>query len=128
MNLFLLLQKSKHNLDEGSADFSDATDIVLGILRSCEVIPYKRSTINGGLHKIVAGAIVEAYELGTTIDVTSRRAGTYFHYGFSTKIIDYMDKAVEKKLLISPAKKAKGKLELGKIIQDYLDHYPLLAG
>jgi len=39
-----------------------------------------------------------------------------------------MDKAVEKKLLISQTKKAKGKLEVGKIIQDYLDHYPLLAG
>ena len=128
MNLFLLLQKSKHNLDEGSAYFSDRTDIVLGILRSCEVIPYKRSSVNGGLHKIVAGAIVEAYELGTTIDVTSRRVGTYFHYGFSTKIINYMDKAVEKKLLISTTNKAKGKLEIGEIIQNYLDHYPLLAG
>ena len=128
MNLFLLLQKSKHNLDGGSAYFSDRTDIVLGILRSREVSPYKSSSVNGGLHKIVAGAIVEAYELGTTIDVTSRRAGTYFHYGFSTKIIDYMDKAIEKKLLISTTNKAKGKLEIGEIIKDYLDHYPLLAG
>lgn len=126
MNLFMLLQRSKEHLEKGSSEFSDTADTILALLRSHEVIPYKRSTVNGGLHKMVAGAIVEAYDRDTTIDVSSRHQGLFSHYGFSTKIVEYLDKAVEKKLLLSEYKKAKGKLRIGSLLQDYLDYYPAL--
>ena len=41
----------------------------------------------------------------------------------STKIVEYLDKAVEKNLLFSNTSKAKGKLEVGTLLQDYLDYY-----
>ena len=50
-----------------------------------------------------------------------RRAGTFHHYGYSTKIIEYLDAAVEQGLLVSKTGKAKGALALGEIIEAYLD-------
>jgi hypothetical protein len=126
MNLFMLLQRSKEHLEKGSSEFSDTADTILALLRSHEVIPYKRSTVNGELHKMVAGAIVEAYDRDTTIDVSSRHQGLYSHYGFSTKIVEYLDKAVERELLISEFNKAKGKLRIGSLLQEYLDYYPVV--
>ena len=49
-----------------------------------------------------------------------RRAGTFHHYGYSTKIIEYLDAAVEQGLLVSQTGKAKGALALGEIIETYL--------
>ena len=68
-----------------------------------------------------AGAIVEAYEADTTIDVNTRHAGKYAYYGFSTKIIEYLDNAVEQNLLLSPTEKAKGKLIIGSLLNAYLE-------
>ena len=51
MNIFMLLQRSKEHLEKGSPEFSDTADTILALLRSHEVIPYKRSTVNGELHK-----------------------------------------------------------------------------
>ena len=123
MNLFMLLQRSREHLEKGSPVFSDIADTILALLRSHEVIPYKRSTVNGGLHKMVAGAIVEAYCRDTTIDIGSRHQGTFAYYSFSTKIVEYLDKAVAKDLLLSQTSKAKGKLSLGPLLLDYLDYY-----
>ena len=123
MNLFMLLLRSREHLEKGSPEFSDIADTILALLRSHEVIPYKRSTVNGGLHKMVAGAIVEAYCRDTTIDIGSRHQGTFAYYGFSTKIVEYLDKAVAKDLLLSQTSKARGKLSLGPLLLDYLDYY-----
>lgn len=70
---------------------------------------------------MVAGAIVEAYEEDTTIDVNTRHAGKYAYYEFSTKIIEYLDKAVEQDLLLSQTDKAKGKLNIGRLLNAYLE-------
>ena len=123
MNLFMLLQRAREHLDKGSPEFSDSADTILAILRSQEVVPYKRRSVNGELHKMVAGAIVEAYDRDTTLDVASRHQGTFSYYGYSTTIVEYLDKAVAKDLLISQTNKAKGKLSLGPLLLDYLDFY-----
>jgi len=123
MNLFMLLQRARERLEKGSPEFSDNADTILAILRSQEVVPYKRRSVNGELHKMVAAAIVEAYDRDTTIDVASRHQGTFAYYGFSTKIVEYLDKAVAKDLLLSQTSKAKGKLSLGPLLLDYLDYY-----
>ena len=121
MNVFLLLERAKKKLEEGEPYFTDATHTITAILRTQEVIPHKRISINGPLHHMFAGAIVEAYEEGTKIDVNTRHAGEYAYYGFSTKIIEYLDKAVEQDLLLSQTDKAKGKLNIGRLLSAYLE-------
>ena len=125
MNVFRLLELASVRLTTNDALFHEQADTVLGILRSAGVLPHKRSSLNGSLHKLVAAMIVEAYDTDTTIDVAVRRAGTFHHYGYSTKIVDYLDKAVEQGLLISQTGKAKGALSLGEILQAYLSQEQL---
>ena len=120
MNVFRLLELASERLKTNDALFHGQADTVLGILRSAGVLPHKRSSLNGSLHKLVAAMIVQAYEDNTTIDVAVRRAGTFHHYGYSTKVVDYLDKAVEQGLLISKTGKAKGALSLGEILEAYL--------
>ena len=125
MNVFRLLELASDRLKTNDALFHENADTVLGILRSVGVLPHKRSSLNGGLHKLVAAMIVQAYDEDTTIDVTVRKAGTFHHYGYSTKIIEYLDAAVEQGLLVSHTGKAKGALALGEIIEAYLDQTQL---
>ena len=125
MNVFRLLEFASERLTTNDAMFHEQADTVLGILRSAGVLPHKRSSLNGSLHKLVAAMVVEAYETNTTIDVAVRRAGTWHRYGYSTVIISYLDAAVEQDLLVSQTGKAKGALALGEIIETYLDEAQL---
>ncbi|MDC3368106.1 hypothetical protein OAV83_00605 [bacterium] len=121
MNVFRLLEFASGRLKTNDALYHEQADTVLGILRSAGVLPHKRSSLNGSLHKLVAAMIVQAYDTDTTIDVAIRRAGDWYHYGYSTKIVEYLDAAVEQGLLVSQTGKAKGALALGEIIEAYLD-------
>jgi hypothetical protein len=125
MNVFRLLEFAADRLKTNDALFHENADTVLGILRSAGVLPHKRSSLNGSLHKLVAAMIVQAYDTNTTIDVAVRRAGTWHRYNYSTVIISYLDAAVEQRLLISNTGKAKGALALGEIIEAYLDQTQL---
>ena len=120
MNVFRLLELASDRLKTNDALFHENTDTFLGILRSSGILPHRRSSLNGSLHSQVAAMIVQAYDDDTTIDVAVRRAGTFHHYGYSTKIVDYLDKAVEQGLLESQTGKAKGALALGEILEAYL--------
>jgi hypothetical protein len=126
MNVFRLLELASVRLTTNDALFHEQADTVLGILRSAGVLPHKRSSLNGTLHSLVAAMIVQAYDDDTTIDVAVRRAGTFYHYGYSTKIVEYLDAAVEQGLLVSPTGKAKGALALGNILEAYLDEAQLI--
>lgn len=126
MNVFRLLELASVRLTTNDALFHEQADTVLGILRSAGVLPHKRSSLNGTLHSLVAAMIVQAYDDDTTIDVAVRRAGTFHHYGYSTKIVEYLDAAVEQGLLVSPTGKAKGTLALGNILEAYLDEAQLI--
>ena len=125
MNVFRLLEFAAERLKNNDALYHEQADTVLGILRSAGVLPHKRSSLNGSLHKLVAAMIVQAYDANTTIDVAVRRAGTWYRYGYSTVIINYLDAAVEQGLLVSHTGKAKGALALGEIIEAYLDQTQL---
>ena len=126
MNVFRLLEFAADRLKTNDALFHEQADTVLGILRSAGVLPHKRSSLNGSLHKLVAAMIVQAYDDDTTIDVAVRRAGTWHYYNYSTVIISYLDKAVEEGLLISQTGKAKGALSLGDILEAYLGEAQLI--
>ena len=125
MNIFRLLQVASVRLATNDALFHEQADTVLGILRSAGVLPFKRSSLNGSLHKLVAAMIVQAYDTNTTIDVAVRRSGTFHHFGYSTNIVEYLDAAVEQGLLISQTGKAKGALALADILEAYLDEAQL---
>jgi len=122
MNLFSLLQDAEVRLNSNDPIYNERADLVLAILRSKGVIPFKRSTLNGSLHKQVSAAVVNAHEAGTTIDVPTRRLGTLHEAGYSTKVLEYLDNAVKHSLLLSQSKKAEGKLALGNVLTTYLDH------
>ena len=122
MNIFSLLQQGEQRLQSNDVLFHSQVDICLGILRSTKSIPSKRTSLNGELHRSVAAAIVMAYEEDTTIDVGVRRSETFHAYGWSTKIISYLDAAIANELLLAKTAKAKGRLHLGPILEDYLDH------
>ena len=120
MNLFSLLQQGEQRLQSNDVLFHSQTDIVLGILRSTGAIPSKRTSLNGELHRSVAAALVMAYEEDTTVDITVRRAETFHDYGRSTKIISYLDAAITNDLLTSETGKAKGRLYLSPLLEEYL--------
>ena len=122
MNFLKLINSAKDRLSINDPFFNERTDLTLAILRSKGAIPFKRSQLNGGLHKQVAAAIVAAYEAGSSIDVTTRRSQTLHELGYSTKILDYLDNMVKQELLISQTNKADGRLYLGELLTTYLDH------
>ena len=75
MNVFRLLELASERLTTNDALYHEQADTVLGILRSAGVLPHKRSSLNGSLHKLVAAMIVQAYDDDTTVDVAVRRSG-----------------------------------------------------
>lgn len=119
MNVFSLLERATKRLQTNDALYHEQADTLLSILRASGVVPFKRSSLNGELHKLVAGMVVEAFKADTTIDVGTRRMGTFHRYGYSTKLVSYLDKMVEQRMLISPTAKASGAL----VISDLLDAY-----
>lgn len=120
MNVFTLLEQASRRLQTPDAMLHEQADTILGILRSSGVLPYKRSSLNGELHKLVAAMLAQAYHDDTTVDVVTRRAGTFHRYGFSTQIVKYLDAMVKHGLLLSATGKAKGRLYLSDLIECYL--------
>ena len=110
LNVLKLLNDAELKLLEANPVFNHKAETVLAILRSKGVLPYRRSTLNGSLHKQVSAALVNAYEANTTIDVTTRRVGTLHEQGHSTKVLTYLDDMVKHGLLVSQTKKARGLL------------------
>ena len=120
MNLFSLLQAASKRLKQNDPTFQQQTETTIAILRSSGVLPIKRASVNGAIHSLLSTVIVLAYDNNTTVDITSRSAAKFHYYGFSKKLIGYLDKAVQSKLLVSKTDKAKGALKIGDIIETYL--------
>ena len=120
MNLFHLLDRGEERLATGDADFTERTATVEAILKAVGALPYRRANLNRELHQLVAASIVAAHEADDTIDITTRRAGTLHQYGYSTKLIEYFDKAVAAELLRSQSHRAEGRLYIGDTIGTYL--------
>ena len=126
MNLFHLLDRSEERLAANEPAFNEHTEVVQAILKAVGALPFRRASLNRELHQLVAASIVVAHEADDTIDITTRRAGTLHHYGYSTKIVQFLDAAVEQGLLVSQTGKAKGALSLGDILGVYLDEAQLI--
>ena len=61
MNLFVLLGKAEAKLETGDDPyFNEGSELVTSIVRTEEVLPYNRISLNGGLHQLFSGIIVAA--------------------------------------------------------------------
>ena len=120
MNLFHLLDRSVERLAANDPAFNEQTEVVQAILKAVGALPFRRASLNRELHQLVAASIVVAHEADDTIDITTRRAGTLHEYGYSTKVIEYLDKAVSAELLQSKHNRAEGAVSLGPVLQAYL--------
>ena len=121
MNLFKALEAASLRLNQNDPEFDSQANLTTDILRSAGVYPHRRISLNGHVHKLLSAAIVHVYQQDTSLDVTTRRAGTFALYGYSTKIPTYLTKAVKLGFLSSQNGKATGKLELSELLEAYLD-------
>ena len=120
MNLFHLLDRSEELLAANDECFNEQTATVEAMLKAVGALPYRRANLNRELHQLVAASIVLAHEADDSIDITTRRAGTLHQHGYSTKVIEYLDKAVAAELLQSQSSRAEGRLHVGNTIRTYL--------
>ena len=120
MNLFKALEAASLRLQANDPEFDSQANLVTDILRTAGVYPHRRSSLNGHVHKLLSAAIVHVYQQDTSLDVTTRRAGTFALYGYSTRLPVYLTKAVELGFLTSQNGKATGKLELSELLEAYL--------
>ena len=95
MNLFKALEAASLRLNQNDPEFDSQANLTTDILRSAGVYPHRRSSLNGHVHKLLSAAIVHVYQQDTSLDVTTRRAGTYSLYNYSTKLPSYLTKAVQ---------------------------------
>ena len=121
MNLFKALEAASLRLRQNDPEFDSQANLTTDILRSAGVYPHRRSSLNGHVHKLLSAAIVHVYQQDTSLHVTTRRAGTYALYGYSTKLPAYLTKAVRLGFLTSQNGKASGKLKLSELLESYLD-------
>ena len=121
MNIFKALEAASLRLNQNDPEFDSQANLTTDILRSAGVYPHRRRSLNGHVHKLLSAAIVHVYQQDTSLDVTTRRAGTFALYGYSTKIPTYLTKAVKLGFLTSTNGKATGKLELSELLEAYLD-------
>ena len=112
MNLFKALEAASIRLTTNDPEFHSQANLTTDILRSAGVYPHRRSSLNGHVHKLLSAAIVHVYQQDTSLDVTTRRAGTFALYGYSTKLPSYLTKAVELGFLTSQNNRATGRLQL----------------
>ena len=121
MNLFKALEAASLRLNQNDPEFHSQANLATDILRSAGVYPHRRSSLNGHVHKLLSAAIVHVYQQDTSLDVTTRRAGTFALYGYRTKLPSYLSKAVKLGFLTSQNGKATGRLELSELLVEYLD-------
>jgi hypothetical protein len=126
LNLFKALEAASLRLRQNDPEFDSQANLTTDILRSAGVYPHRRSSLNGHVHKSLSAAIVHVYQQDTSLDVTTRRAGTYALYGYSTKLPSYLTKAVKLGFLTSQNGSATGRLELSDLLEAYLDNGSLI--
>lgn len=117
-----LLEQAQKRLDQHDFAFNEAVDTVLGILRSKGVVSHKRISVNGKWHRLLAASLVLAYEQNTDFALSTRFQEALHTRGVSTSIVRFLDDAVREGIICSqsPDGKAKGQLNLGPIITQYL--------
>ena len=114
MRYIELAQTAKQRLLEDDKVFQDKAERLVGLMRSLDVVPTRRSCLNGHWHMLLGAMLVTASDEDTTVDITTRRKGKLNEVGITANMIKFLDNLVEKKLLIpaNGASKALGALLL----------------
>src|SRR5210317_1729176 len=120
MNLLKLLQLGQKRLNADDPVFTAKVETLLSVLRSAGVVPYKRLHLNNHVHAMFAAALVVAHQEQATVDVATRHQATYHAFGFSTRVVHYIDAAIKQELLIQQPNANAGKLQLSVILDAYL--------
>ena len=62
MDIKELMADSKRRLINNDLVYRERVDGVLALLKALGVLPHRRISINGLLHRVFAGALISAYE------------------------------------------------------------------
>lgn len=119
-----LLEQAQKRLDSHDMAFTEAVEVVLGILRSKGVVSHKRISLNGKYHRLLAASLVLAHEQNTAFALKTRFQQELHQQGVSTSIVKFLDDAVREGIICSqsPDGLAKGPQSLGGLITNYLEH------
>lgn len=119
MDAIKLMELAESKIKEGSLTFIDQTEKALGFLRSKGVLPIKRASLNGQLHVNYSAMLVQALELGTTVDVLTRRQATLHERGVTTALVGWLDDSVKNDVLVpvNGASNAQGALQLSDLFK-----------
>ena len=99
--------------------FTEAVHTVLTILRATGVLSYRRSKQNGYAHICFSAALVLAYEQNVAFALASRSQNSLHNGGYSTKLVEWLDRCVKEQLLLSHTDTARGPLYLGEVLNAY---------
>ena len=72
------------------------------------------------MHQQFSAALVIAHEQHTTVDVATRHQADYHAFGYSTRIVCYLNEAVKKELLVTQLHLNPNKLYLSEVLLAYL--------
>ena len=124
-NIFDLLEEAKEELDNVDLFNNEICEQLVLLLRAKGIIPHKRITLSGGLHKLFAMVICLAYRNEVNIHVPTRRLGVYHSKGYTTKILEWLDECVDKGVLESDSTlcRAEGNLRLSELTNQIAHHY-----
>lgn len=67
---------------------------------SQDIVPTRRSCVNGNWHMLLGAMHVTASDENTTVDLSTRRKGKLNEVGLTDNMIRWLDKLVEKKMPI----------------------------
>lgn len=98
MNLVAAIQQAQDRAAL-KPSFAEKVEIVTCLLRAKQVLPFRRSILNGHRHHELAGAIALAHELKTTLDIRHRSAALYHADGQSTMIPKWLTRCLEAGIL-----------------------------
>ena len=130
-DIFNLTQMADSKLNNANDYyFNEQTETLLGILRSSGIVPFRRTSQNGFLHKLFSASLVVAYNEGSPIYISSRKAEAYLNRGMTTNTIKWLDKMAKAGLLISEGRKykAEGHCKLAPLINDMLSRVGVFTG
>ena len=115
-----LADAAKLRLLEDDNKFHDRAERLVSLMRCSGVVPTRRTSLWGHWHKLLAAMIVTAHDEQTTVDITTRRKGTFADVGLTASMIKWFDNLVEQQILIpkNGSPKAQGALLLSASVME----------
>ena len=125
INLFKLVEDARTNLADNDNSFHSQSAVVLGILRAVGIVPFKRASQNGALHKLLSATLVTAHRLNETLEIPTRKLSTYHDNGISTRFLLWLDTLVMEKYLVGKSTRqvAEGELQVSEFLSNQINKF-----